>query len=147
MLVHNVLGTCLCCRWHVSDFVEPRLKYQNYCCHHCCNIHLWKKYSVNIAQASDKTDELSEWTEKVIRLEMLKSNFLDNRLPKRKNRFLFDYRFSHCTIPPHCDSHLNAASFDPLWMHGETDLPPSPRVHFPTLHRPPLFASAGTFPA
>jgi len=33
-------------------------------------------------------------------LEMLKSNFLDNRLSKRKNRFLFDYRFSHCTIPP-----------------------------------------------
>jgi len=33
-------------------------------------------------------------------VEMLKSNFLDNRLSKRKNRFLFDYRFSHCTIPP-----------------------------------------------
>ena len=47
-------------------------------------------------------------------VEMLKSNFLDNRLPKRKKRFLFDYRFSHCTIPPHCDSHLNATSFDPV---------------------------------
>jgi len=33
-------------------------------------------------------------------VEMLKSNFLDNRLSKRKKRFLFDYRFSHCTIPP-----------------------------------------------
>jgi len=82
----------------------------------------------------------SQWT-----VEMLKSNFLDNRLPKRKNRFLFDYRFSYCTIPPHCDSHLNAASFDPVWMHREIDLPPSPRVHFSTLHRPPLFSSAGTF--
>jgi len=29
---------------------------------------------------------------------MLKSNFLYNRLPKRKNLFLFDYCFSHCTI-------------------------------------------------
>ena len=39
-------------------------------------------------------------------VEMLKSNFLDNRLPKRKNRFLFDYRFSHCTIPPVSYTHL-----------------------------------------
>jgi len=61
-------------------------------------------------------------------IEMLKSNFLDNRLPKRKKRFLFDYRFSHCTIPPHCDSHLNAASFDRVWMHGEIDLPRPPRA-------------------
>jgi len=39
-------------------------------------------------------------TYKCMQVEMLKSNFLDNRLSKRKNRFLFDYRFSHCTIPP-----------------------------------------------
>jgi len=28
------------------------------------------------------------------------------------------------TIPPSCDSHLNAASFDPAWMHGDTALSP-----------------------
>ena len=73
---------------------------------------------------------------------MLKSNFLDNRLPKRKNDF---YSIIVFLIALYSDSHLNAASFDSVWMHGETDLPLSPRVHFPTLHRPPLLASAGTF--
>jgi len=29
---------------------------------------------------------------------MLKSNFLDNRLPKRKKNFYSIYRFSHWTI-------------------------------------------------
>jgi len=59
-------------------------------------------------------------------VETLKSNFLDNRWPKRKNRFLVDYCFSHCTIPPHCDSdsHLNAASFDPVRMRDRPPCPP-----------------------
>jgi len=59
------------------------------------------------------------------------------------------------TIPQSSDGHLNAASFDPVWMHGESATPPalSPRVRFPTrkrhdsfhslsYHR--LFAAAGT---
>ena len=45
-------------------------------------------------------------------IEMLKSNFLDNRLSKRKKRFLFHYRFLIALYRR--DSHLNAASFDPV---------------------------------
>ena len=54
-----------------------------------------------------KQDDIVSDTE----LEMLKSNFWDNRLPKRKKRFLFGIVFL-IALYRRTASHLNAASFD-----------------------------------
>ena len=61
---------------------------------------------------------------------MLKSNFLDNRLPKRKKNDFYSIIVSLIALYRR-DSHLNAASFDPVWMHGDTALLPLPACPLP----------------
>jgi len=48
------------------------------------------------------------------------------------------------TLSPTCDSHLNAASFDPVWMHGDTALLPRRHASASPLFTDHAARSAGT---